>query len=205
MPAPRLPRWTALSLLALSCLAGSPSTADEPDPDPPVGKLKVLDQPEDKARPPDVIFVPTPQEVVDKMLEAAKVTKKDVLFSLGCGDGRYMVAASKRYGCRSVGFDIDPDRVRDSKRNIEQNKLGKLAHVRQRDIFKLDLSEATVVTLYLLPDLNGKLVPQLEKMKKGSRVVTQTFTIPGYKEDKKETVTTKEGTQYDIYLYTIPL
>jgi hypothetical protein len=208
MPASRHPRWPALagSFLALLWLGGlAYIAANDPDPEPPGGKLKVLDQPEDKARDPDVVFVPTPQEVVDKMLELAKVKKNDVLFSLGCGDGRYMVTASKKYGCRSVGFDIDPDRVRDSKQNIARNRLEKLAHVRQRDIFKLDLSEATVVTMYLLPGLNVKLVPQLQKLKAGSRIVSHAFDMRGYKPDKIVTVRTRDKTQHTIYLWTTPL
>src|SRR5262245_28967701 len=122
---------TVRSLLLLAALLAlpllSPARADESDPEPPGSKLKVLDEKDDEVRLPDVIFVPTPQDVVVKMLESARVTKKDVVFSLGCGDGRNMVTASKTYGCRSVGFDIDPERVKDSKANIEKNKLEKLA------------------------------------------------------------------------------
>jgi len=176
------------------------------DPEPPGTKLKVLSEPEDRARDPDVIFVPTPQPVVEKMLEAAKVTRKDIVFSLGCGDGRFMVTAAKKYKCRAVGFEIDPQRVKDSKANIEKNKLDKLAWVRQRDVFKLDLSEATVVTLYLLPALNVKLIPQLKKLKKGCRIVSHDFDMRGVTPDKGYPIQVNDGQRnHTIYLWTTPL
>jgi hypothetical protein len=197
-------RAVVLACCLLTWPPAGASRADDPDPEPPPN-IKVLSQPEDKARDVDVIFVPTPQAAVDRMLELAKVTKKDVLFDLGCGDGRIVVTAAKKYKCQAVGFEIDPARVKDTKANIQKNKLHKQAHVRQRDVFKLDLSEATVVTLYLLPNLNAKLVPRLNKMKKGSRVVSHAFDIPGYKADKVESVKLADGREHDIYLYTTPL
>src|SRR5262245_44607590 len=116
-------------------------------------------------RKPDVRYVPTPQEVADKMLDVAKVTKKDILYALGCGDGRIVCTAASRYGCKAVGFDIDPARIRDSQKNKAREKpeVRKLITFKQADVFKLDLSEASVVTLYLLPALNVKLIPQLKK------------------------------------------
>ena len=121
----------------------------------------------EEARKPDVIYVPTPQEVVEKMLEVAKVTKDDVVYDLGCGDGRIPVTAAKKYGCKAFGFDIDPERIKESQENVEKNKVGNLVTIEQKDIFTLDLSKANVVTLYLLPSLNVKLIPQLEKLKPG--------------------------------------
>ena len=157
----------------------------------------------------DVIFVPTPQEVVEAMLKLAKTDKKDVVYDLGCGDGRIVLTAARLYKCKSEGFDVSSERLKECKDNLDKEKnkkeVEKLVKFHKKNIFKQDLKDATVVTLYLLTELNTKLVPQLEKMKKGSRVVTQTFEIPDYQEDKKETVKTKEGTEYDIYLYTIPL
>jgi len=195
------------SLLALALLlALTPWLSGEDDPEPSSGKLKVLSQPDDQTKEPDVIFVPTPQEVVDRMLEVAEVKKKDVVFSLGCGDGRFMVTAAKKYGCRAVGFDIDPRRVKDSKANIEKNKVEKLAFVRQRDVFKLDLSEATVVTLYLLPSLNVKLIPQLKKLKKGSRIVSHDFDMKGVTPDKGYPIKVKAGDrEASVYRWTTPL
>ena len=110
---------------------------------------------------PDVIFVPTPQEVVDKMLELAEVKEGDVVYDLGCGDGRIPVTAAKKYGVKAVGFDVDPQRIKESNENVQKNGVDKLVTIKQEDIFKQDLSKANVVTLYLLPSLNVKLMPQL--------------------------------------------
>jgi SAM-dependent methyltransferase len=156
---------------------------------------------------PDVIFVPTPQQVVDRMLELAKVTKDDVVYDLGCGDGRIVCTAARKYKCKAVGFDIDPDRIKDSEANKakESKETQKLITFEKKDIFTLDLSKATVVTLYLLPDLNVKLIPQLKKLKKGARIVSHAFDMRGVKEDKKEVVKTKDDREYDVYLWTIPL
>jgi precorrin-6B methylase 2 len=160
---------------------------------------------EDLDREPDVIFWPTPPEVVDKMLELAKVTRKDLLYDLGCGDGRIVVAAAKKFGCKAVGFDINPKRIKESKENVKKAGVEKLVKIERRDIFKLDLSKASVITLYLLPSLNVKLVPQLKKMKPGSRIVSHAFDMRGYKPDKVVTVKTKDGGEKTVYLWTIPL
>ncbi|MCS7014501.1 MAG: methyltransferase domain-containing protein [Gemmatales bacterium] len=155
-------------------------------------------------RRPDVIFVPTPQPVVERMLELAKVTKADVVYDLGCGDGRIVVTAAKKYGCKAVGFDIDPVRVKESLENVRKNGVEDLVKIEQKDIFTLDLSGASVITLYLLTSLNEKLVPQLQKMKPGSRIVSHSFEIPGYEPDKVERVNA-DGFERTVYLYTIPL
>jgi tRNA A58 N-methylase Trm61 len=162
------------------------------------------DKKEEKTEP-DVIFVPTPQEVVEKMLELAKVTKKDIVYDLGCGDGRIVVTAARKYGCKAKGFDVDPDRIKESKANVKKNKVGELVSIERKDIFKLDLRPASVITLYLLPDLNVKLVPQLKKMKPGTRIVSHSFDMRGYKPDKVVTVKTKDDREHTIYLWTIPL
>jgi len=133
------------------------------------------------SRKPDVIYVPTPQEVVDKMLEMAEIKEGDVVYDLGCGDGRIVVTAAKRYGVKAYGFDINPKRVRESLENVRKNNVGHLVTIAQEDIFTLDLSQANVVTLYLLPSLNVKLMPQLEKLKPGSRIVSHDFDMRGAK------------------------
>src|SRR5438445_5763984 len=115
----------------------------------------------DDKKEPDVIYVPTPQAVVDKMLQMAEVKKGDVVYDLGCGDGRIVVTAAKKYGCKAVGFDIDPDRVKEARENVRKAGVGDLVTIKQEDIFKQDLSKASVVTLYLLPELNVRLIPQL--------------------------------------------
>jgi SAM-dependent methyltransferase len=133
------------------------------------------------AREPDVIFVPTPMPVVEKMLELAEIKPGDVVYDLGCGDGRIVVTAAKKYGVKAVGFDIDPQRVKEALENVRSNKVEHLVTIKQADIFTLDLSEATVVTLYLLPELNVRLMPQLAKMKPGSRIVSHDFDMRGAK------------------------
>jgi SAM-dependent methyltransferase len=154
----------------------------------------------------DVEFVPTPQNVVDKMLELSKVKKDDLVYDLGCGDGRIVVTAAKRYGCKAVGYDINPRRVKESKENVKKNKVGHLVRIEQEDIFNLDLSKASVITLYLLPELNVELIPQLEKLKSGSRIVSHDFGMEGIQPDKVITVTSNEDEdEHEIYLWTTPL
>jgi SAM-dependent methyltransferase len=158
------------------------------------------------ARTPDVIYVPTPDEVVAKMLELAKVSKEDVVYDLGCGDGRIVVAAAEKHGCKAVGYDIDPKRIAEAKANVKEHKVEKLATIEQKDIFELDLSKANVITLYLLPSLNVKLIPQLEKLKPGSRIVSHDFDMQGVEPDRKIDVTSKSGgSTHTIYLWTTPL
>jgi SAM-dependent methyltransferase len=204
------------------------SPADQENPDPPIFLFPVepvntqeLKQEEvtkdevttneatkqaDKYREPDVIFVATPQDVVDKMLELAQVTKDDLLYDLGCGDGRIVVTAAKRYGCKAVGYDIDPVRVKESLQNVQKNNVGHLVSIEQKDIFTLDLSKANVITLYLLPRLNVKLFPQLEKLKPGSRIVSHNFQMRGVEPDKViKLYSNEDHDKHKIYLWTIPL
>jgi hypothetical protein len=154
---------------------------------------------------PDVIFVPTPPEVVDKMLELAQVSKDDLVYDLGCGDGRIVVTAAKRFGCRACGFDIDPQRIKESNENVEKNGVGNLVTIEQKDIFTLDLSNVDVVTLYLLPTLNVRLIPQLEKLKPGSRIVSHDFDMRGVTPDQVVKVTSSNGAEHSVYLWTTPL
>ncbi len=160
----------------------------------------------ESSREPDVIFVPTPQDVVDKMLELAEVKKDDLVYDLGCGDGRIVVTAAKRFGCKAVGYDIDPERVEESLENVEKNDVGNLVRIEQKDIFTLDLSKADVITLYLLPSLNVKLIPQLEKLKPGSRIVSHDFRMKGVKPDKVVKLTSNEDDrEHKVFLWTSPL
>jgi ribosomal protein L11 methylase PrmA len=152
------------------------------------------------AQQPDVIFVPTPQEVVDKMLEMAQVGKGDVLYDLGSGDGRIAVTAAKRYGIRAVGIDIDPQRIAEANENARRNGVAGLVQFRREDLFKAKFGEATVVTLYLLPDLNVKLRPRLlAELKPGTRIVSHQFDMGAWQPEQK--VELKNRT---IYLWTIP-
>lgn len=157
-------------------------------------------------REPDVIFVPTPQDVVDRMLELVKVNKNDLLYDLGCGDGRIVVTAARRYGCKAVGYDIDPERIKESLENVEKSNVGHLVRIEQKDIFTLDLSKANVITLYLLPELNVKLIPQLDKLRPGSRIVSHDFRMRGVKPDKVvKLVSDEDYEEHKIYVWTSPL
>ncbi len=152
------------------------------------------------------IHVPTPREIVAKMLESARVNKDDLLYDLGCGDGRIVIAAATTCGCRAVGYDIDERKVKESRENVIKSGVEKLVSIENKDIFKLDLQKATVVTLFLLPEMNIQLIPQLEKMKDGSRVVCHEFALMGIQHDRKLTITTQpDGVPRDIYLYQLPL
>jgi tRNA G37 N-methylase Trm5 len=156
-------------------------------------------------RKPDVIFVPTPQKAVEKMLELAEVKKGDIVYDLGCGDGRIVVTAAKKYGVKAVGVDIDPERIKESKENVRKNEVNDLVTIKQADIFELDFSEATVVTLYLLPDLNVKLMPQLRKLKPGSRIVSFNFDMRGARPHEVFQGDADDGLRgYTIYKWVVP-
>ena len=154
-------------------------------------------------RTPDVIFVPTPQEVVDAMLKLAKVTKNDVIYDLGSGDGRIPITAAKTYGARGVGIDIDPQRIREANENLKAAGAEVAGRVRflNQDLFTTDISEATVVTLYLLPSLNLKLIPKLNKeLKPGTRIVSHAFDMGSAK--PTETLNVNGRT---VYFWTTPI
>jgi len=156
-------------------------------------------------RRPDVHFVPTPHEVVEVMLRLAEVKKDDITYDLGCGDGRIVIAAAKKAGCKATGYDIDPARVKESLENVKKEKVEDLVTIEEKDIFTLDLTKASVITLYLLPSLNVKLIPQLEKMKPGCRIVSHAFDMRGCKPDVVATVACKDGNERKVYLWTTPL
>jgi SAM-dependent methyltransferase len=163
----------------------------------------------DQANPePDVPYWPTPPAVVDRMLELAKVKKGDVVYDLGCGDGRILVTAAKRYGVRGFGFDIDPDQVKESIENVKKNKVEDLVTIKKADIFTLDLKDASVVTLYLMPELNVRLMPQLEKLKPGSRIVSHDWDMKGAKPNEIVTLRAKNAMGLErvhkIYLWVVP-
>jgi precorrin-6B methylase 2 len=152
----------------------------------------------------DVPYVPTPQVVVDAMLKLAEVKKGDVVYDLGCGDGRIVVTAAKRFGVKGVGVDLDPDRIEDSKENVKRNKVGKLVTIKHGNVLETDVSKATVVTLYLLPSINLKLKPILQKhLKPGSRIVSHAFDMGDW-EPEKEIKIKHEGAPYILYLWRIP-
>jgi ribosomal protein L11 methylase PrmA len=140
------------------------------------------------------------------MLEMAQVKKSDLVYDLGCGDGRIVITAAKKYGCKAVGYDINPERVKQSRKNVDANDVGDLVKIEQADVFELDLSNANVITLYLLPSLNVKLIPQLEKLRPGSRIVSHDFDMRGVKPDKVVKITPENSyREHEVYLWTTPL
>ncbi len=133
----------------------------------------------------DILYEPTPYEVVDEMLKLASVGKTDIVYDLGCGDGRIVIAAAKQYGSRGVGVDLDPKRIQESWLNAKKAGVADKVVFLQQDIFKTDLSNATVVTLYLHYDVNLRLRPKLMKeLRPGSRVVSSTFDMGDWKPDR---------------------
>jgi len=155
-------------------------------------------QPAAGLRRPDVIFVPTAQNVVDAMLEMAKVTKNDIVYDLGCGDGRIVITAAK-LGARGVGIDIDPQRIKEARENAKTAGVEDRVQFLEADLFTTDISEATVVTLFLLPSLNLKLQPKLFKeLKPGTRIVSHVFDMGDWKPEQ-----TREVDYRSIFLWTI--
>ena len=149
----------------------------------------------------DVPFVPTPQEVVDEMLKMANVGRDDVVYDLGCGDGRLVITAVKKFGAkRGVGVDIDPQRIKESNENAKAAGVADRVKFIEQDLFKADFREATVVTLYLLPDVNLRLRPKLwTDLKPGTRVVSHAFDMGDWPPEKTANVELRT-----IYFWTIP-
>ena len=152
-----------------------------------------------KLREPDVIYVPTPQEVVDAMLVLANVTAKDVVYDLGSGDGRIPITAAQKYGARAIGIDINPERIKEANENLAKTNVGNKVKFLNQDLFETDISEATVVTLYLLPSLNIKLMPTLKALKKGTRIVSHSFNMG----DEWPPEKTQDVNGRTIYYWTI--
>lgn len=169
-PSPLIqPRW---ALAALSCAIASACATPVPGSE---GAA---------SRAPDVVFVPTPHSVVARMLEVAKVAPGDTLYDLGSGDGRIVIAAARRFGARGIGIDIDPALIRSSRANADTARVADLVEFREADLFTTDLRSASVVTLYLLPELNLRLRPKLfTELRPGSRVVSHSFDMGDWKAD----------------------
>lgn len=151
-----------------------------------------------------VPYVPTPQEVVDRMLELAQVKKGDVVYDLGSGDGRIVITAAKKYGVKAIGFEIDPERIKESRENIRKEGVGNLVEIREQDIRTVNLSPASVLTMYLLPEVNLMLRPNVWKqMKPGSRVVSHDFDMGDWKPLKTESIKDRSGWDHTLYLWRI--
>ena len=185
----RVPRgsWTLVALLMITTAVSS--------------GLMLAQQPQAPARQPDVIYVPTPQEVVDAMLDVAQVKSTDVIYDLGSGDGRIPITAAQKYGARGVGIDINPERIKEANDNLKKANVGDKVKFLTADLFETNISEATVVTLYLLQSLNEKLRPKLFKeLKPGTRVVSHAFSM-GDAWPPEKTLNVNGRT---VYYWTIP-
>ena len=185
-----LPRWAAGILTALTLSAGIAAGQNKPP-----------------QRGPEVPFVATSDEAVQAMLKLAGVKKDDVVYDLGCGDGRIVIAAAKYYGARGVGIDIDPQRIREANDNARKAGVERLVRFEEKDIFKADFHTATVVTLFLREDFNVRLRPKLLKeLKPGSRIVSNTFDMYDWKPDKQLTIGDPNGELFSrkLYLWIIP-
>lgn len=152
----------------------------------------------------DICFVPTPQPVVDRMLKLARIKRGELVYDLGCGDGRIVITAARKYGARAVGFDLDPERVRESRQNVAKAKVQRRVKIREANIFKVDLRRANVVTLYLLSSINKRLLPKLKKLKPGSRIISHDFSINGIKPQKVVQVKV-DGHDRTVYVWETPL
>jgi hypothetical protein len=151
----------------------------------------------------DVVWVPTPQVLVEKMLEIGKVTPNDILYDLGSGDGRTVITAAKR-GVQAYGFEYNPDMVRLSRFNAEKEGVSNKATFIQADLFETDLSKATVITMFLLPQINMKLRPKILDLKPGTRIVSNTFDMEDWQADDTATVDDPSASWNTTYLWIVP-
>lgn len=152
----------------------------------------------------EVPFVPTPAKVVDRMLELAEVKATDVIYDIGSGDGRIVIQAAKRYGVKSVGIEIDGELIDRSRSRASAEGVDRLAEFRREDALSADISEATVVTIYMFPDFNAKLAPKLRRLKSGARVVSHDFGIEGWAPTKTEQVPDTRFHTHTLYLWIVP-
>ena len=162
--------------------------------------ILILAQNQSPQRSPDVPFVPTKEEVVEKMLELGEVDEKDVVYDLGSGDGRLPITAAKKYGARGFGVDIDPNRVREARENARKAGVEDKVKFVQGDLFQTDIGDASVVTLYLLPSVNLKLRPKLlSELKPGTKVVSHNYDMGDWKPEQ----TVNVGS-HTVYVWTVP-
>jgi SAM-dependent methyltransferase len=159
---------------------------------------------------PEVPYVPTTDEAVQAMLKLADVKKTDVVYDLGCGDGRIVIAAAKTYGAHGVGIDINPERIKEAKENAKKAGVEGIVRFEENDLFKADIHDATVVTLFLLQTVNPRLRPKLLKeLKPGTRIVSNTFDMGDWKADKEETLKGEDddfggGLSHKFFLWIVP-
>ena len=147
----------------------------------------------------DAPYVSTPHGVVEEMLRLAKVGPQDLVYDLGCGDGRFIIAAAEKFGARGVGIDLDPRRIAEAREGARRAKVGDRVSFREEDLFVTDFSAATVVTLFLYAELNGRLAPKLRKLKPGSRIVAYRYGIPGWPADEESQVHLHEQSHHILF------
>lgn len=189
-------RWLYVLAITLAFALSHPFLAQESQPQ---GESQVPES--DRTVP----YVPTPPEVVEKMLELAKVGPHDVVYDLGSGDGRIVIMAAQKYGAEAMGVELDEGRFKESSARIVELGLEKRAKIVRANLFETDLHPATVLTLYLLPSVNERLRPRMEKeLRPGTRVVTHNFLVEGWKAEQVVNVTPEGGTSHTIYLYIMP-
>jgi SAM-dependent methyltransferase len=152
-------------------------------------------------------YIQTPDRVVAAFVEQAHATKEDVVYDLGCGDGRLVIAIAEQSGCRGIGFDIDPQRVIEARENAKKHHVESLVQFEERDVYSVDLSKATVVVAYLLPKMLEALIPQFDAMPSGSRIISHDFQIEGIVMDKAVDVRMETGdkNEHRVCVYTTPL
>ncbi|MGH2375427.1 MAG: SAM-dependent methyltransferase [bacterium] len=171
------------------CAAGAPWASDGE----PAGPVKL-----------DVIFVPTNLAIVNAMLTLADVTRDDVVYDLGCGDGRIVIAAAKEFGARGVGVDLDPRRIQEARAHADRAGVGDRVTFRVEDLFDADIRNATVVTLFLSPELNARLRPKLvSQLTPGTRIVSHRYGIADWVPERTITVTVLE-THHHVFLWRVP-
>ena len=161
-------------------------------------------QPATTERTPDVPYVPTPERIVDEMLKLANVGRKDVLYDLGSGDGRIVITAAKRFGTRGVGIEIDPVRIREARDNAKAAGVENLVKFVEGDIFEAPIRAATVVTMYLLPDVNMKLRPRLlSELRPGTRIVSHNYDLGDWK-PRRQVRLSVDGTSHEVFFWVVP-
>ena len=180
--------WGLVAALVAVAVVAAPSYAQQKEYKPQVGQAGK-----------DVIWVPTPDDVVDRMLRMAQTTPNDYIIDLGAGDGKIVVAAAKKFGARALGIEYNPDMARHAQGNVEKAGVADKARVMQADIFVSDFSQATVITMYLLPDLNLRLRPQLLTMRPGTRVVSHSFSMEDWEPDEVSVIDGRTA-----YLWIVP-
>lgn len=200
-------RWTILLVVIFGCVLGGILVRQAL-----LGAANRREVPQEEVLPlgregHNAPFIVTPEQMVATMVAHAGLKPDDVVYDLGCGDGRFVIAAVRYAGCTGVGFDIDPELVRKARENALEQGVADRVQILEQDVFTVDLSKSSVAMLYLLPWMINKLVPQFEQMKPGSRIVSHEFWLPGCEPDRVIIVPTEAATDEPptIYVYTAPL